>query len=253
MADSAPAPVPIAPVHPDAGARNVMAEALVERGIMTSAQASAALVADPAASGMPPPAPAPPKHPDAAARQAMADALIARGVMTPEQVQAALADPEFDPTQQTPPAARDAADLDGLLFEAPASPQQYTFEPTPPGVQSDPQQEQAVRAALHAENFDAASVRHVSKLYNAACAAPPDARQRDAIHQQTTVTLRRAWPGEAFDANLKLAQGEVQRLAERFPGIVHMLEASNLGNDAWLIQHMAARGRARAARAARGA
>jgi hypothetical protein len=132
-------------------------------------------------------------------------------------------------------------------FVGPTSPAEYRFGAVAPGVETSLGQEITIRSLFHQHEIPAALGCEVGRLWNQACANPPDAVALEVGRQKCDLTLQQAW-GDGYEKNLAVAQREVFRMAQTNPEIVGMLEASGLGNNAWLIQTIfniaRARGRA---------
>ncbi|HEM7873841.1 TPA: hypothetical protein U2L31_000152 [Burkholderia contaminans] len=178
------------------------------------------------------------------AEQTMAAALVDRGVWTREQADAMLAadaaagpDPGFDPLVATPrPAAPPPGvdPIDAAVFTGPGNAAAYNFGAVEPNVQIDQAQDMAVRQLFVSEGVPASIGNEIGRLWNAAAAAPPTAEQRNVAAQQAELLLQRQW-GNDYEANLKVAQQEVQRMAKANPSIHDMLEVSGLGSNPWLV------------------
>jgi len=157
----------------------------------------------------------------------------------PQQVPPAASSPQ----QQTVPV--DPADA--AAFAGPQSPSEYRFGAVALGVETSLDQEIAFRNMLHQHEVPAFVGSEVGRLWNLACASPPDAVALEVGRQKCAITLQQAW-GPDYEANLAAAQREVGRMAKTKPEIVQMLESSGLGNNAWLVQaiYRVARARGRA-------
>lgn len=151
------------------------------------------------------------------------------------------------PPQQAPPTPTAPDPADAAVFAGASSPAEYRFGPAPTGVETSLDQEIAIRNMLHQHEIPAALGSEVGRLWNQACANPPDAVAMEVGRQKCAITLRQAW-GDGYKQNLALAQREVSRMAQTSPEIVGMLEASGLGNNPWLAMTLVnvarARGRA---------
>jgi len=183
----------------------------------------------------------------------MAQAMVQYGHWTQAQADAALAadaaaGPEEINPLATPPAKaaqpENVDPLDAMAFQGGDSPASYRFAPAPEGVQTDMQQEQAMRAMFHAEQVPVPIATEVSRLYADACKAPPTDEQVELTGRQTMVQLEKMYGADAKRL-LDAARGEVQRMAAREPRLVPMLEQSGLGSNFYVINSLINIARAR--------
>ncbi|PXX37647.1 hypothetical protein [Burkholderia sp. NFACC33-1] len=176
--------------------------------------------------------------------QTMAAALVDRGVWTREQADAMLAadavagpDQGFDPlvAASKPTAPPQGVDpIDAAVFTGPDNAAAYNFGAVDPSVQVDQAQDMAVRQLFVSEGVPASIGNHIGQLWNAAAANPPTTEERNVATQQAELVLQRQW-GNDYEANLKAAQQEVQRMSRANPNLHDMLEVSGLGSNPWLI------------------
>jgi hypothetical protein len=196
--------------------------------------------------------------------QAMGEALISRGLATPEQVAADRAGLEADiaartlsldhpaPTQQQPQAkpnftadpnagvqvmvqeSSDLASIDAVVFTAPSSPAGYKFDPMPNGFARDLKVESAVRAAFHASDVPASTAAQVHRMWVKAMQAPPSQQEMDRAYQTGSLELQRMF-GDQRENVLKVANGEIDRMAVTYPPLKDMLKTSGLANNAWVV------------------
>ena len=186
----------------------VMADALVQRGVWTREQADAELAkTDDEDTGFNPLAAAPAKP------------------VVPEGVD----------------------ELTAAAFAGPASPTAYRFAPPPEGATAAPEQELMVRQLFHEHEVPVSIGNEVSKRFNAAAVNPPTEQQIEMGRQSAMVTLNKMW-GEQTAANIAVANKEVMRMAQSRPEIIDMLVSSGIGNDPWVVstiyQMARAKGRA---------
>lgn len=176
----------------------IMADALVEHGVITQEEAASSLAGDKVQ----------PKAENAVAQNDEASvASVATGV-DPKIAEAAFAPPD--------------------------SPAGYQFDAVPHGVEFSLDQERTMRDFFHAEGIDQGSAAHMNRLWNRACLNPLTPEQIQIQTQATAAQMERLW-GEKTEEYRAIVQGEVQRMARRHPAIVEMLDKSGLGNDPWLI------------------
>lgn len=178
------------------------------------------------------------------AEHTMASALVERGVWTREQADAMLAadaaagaDQGFDPlvAATKPPTLPPGVDpIDAAVFTGPGNAAAYNFGAVESNVQVDQAQDMAVRHLFVSEGVPASIGNEIGRLWNTAAASPPSAEQRNVATQQAELLLQRQW-GNDYEANLKVAQQEVQRMAKANPNLHDMLEVSGLGSNPWLI------------------
>lgn len=155
-----------------------------------------------------------------------------------------------DPTSIFQGNSEEAAQLDAAAYEGPSSPAAYDFSyfgAMPEGVEHSPEQETAIRNMYHAEGIPVAIGNEIARLYNAGLANPPTPEQRELNAQESMATLHKMW-GDNTDKNIEIANRELVRMQEHLPNIDEMLEASGLENNAWLVATLVnlakARGRA---------
>lgn len=148
---------------------------------------------------------------------------------------------------EQPAQELDAAALSSGFFDDRVTVGRYVFEAPPRGVESSQEQEMAIRTLFAAEKIPVSVGQHISKLWNQACANPPTAEAKALAAQKVMAELNRGGEVRATET-IRLAQQEVARLAKTNPSIVEMLEVSGLGNDRWLIEHLANTARVRGAR-----
>lgn len=207
----------------DLSTHDVMASALIERGIITPEAAAADRAALQAQlSGEPAPATAEPAT-------STAQALSAEGI-TPQ-----AAHPDADP-------------IEASVWAAPAGITAYDLAqgPAPAGTEPAPEFEAANRAAFFAAGIPQSVGNHIARLWNDTMArgeVPNDA-QLEASRRETLAALNKHWGAET-QANLARAKTVVQVMAKHQPAIWQMLETSGLGNNAWLIMTLANMARAR--------
>ncbi|OIT11702.1 hypothetical protein BL241_11555 [Ralstonia solanacearum] len=199
----------------------------------------------------------------------MGEALMSRGLATAEQVQADRASleariaseepgaqpapapqpqqPGAVPAQAVPTKPTTDDELTQIAFAGEAGPQSYRFEAPPRGVESSLEQEVTFRSFFHSEGLPQSIAGEIGRQWSKACANPPDAAALEMGRQQGMQALSRMWGAER-DANLAIAQREVQRMAKGRPEIIAMLDQSGMGNSPWLaatLVHLAkAKGRA---------
>jgi hypothetical protein len=193
----------------------------------------------------------------------MAGELVARGMATADQVaasrtslQAELSgeggiDPLAGPAHQQATHVTEDDDGSGIsaaAFSAPASPAGYHFDAAPSGAQIDLEAQVAWRSALFHEGVAAPLAREMDRRMMRGLVSPPSEQQGALSQQAGMQALAKIWGAEHRDANLAVAQREVQRLAVRRPELIAMLNASGFGNDPWLavtlVNHARAKGRA---------
>lgn len=146
-------------------------------------------------------------------------------------------------------AERDADFQDGTFFDESAQPGRYSFDRVPPGMQHSPEQELAARNLFAAEQVPPEIGRYLSTVWNKAAAAGPVSPEANASAAERVAAQLNAKPDGA--ETIKLAQQEVEAIAQRTPAVREWLEQSGMGNDPFLINYLANRARARANRAAR--
>lgn len=216
MTDQTSPPLPVAPVVPrtasplDVQTHDLMAAALIERGLLSPEQASISRIAL-TGEQSPTDGPTAPKAP--AASQATSP--------TPS---AATASPE--------------ATLDAQIFESAASPAAYqftTFEPAD-GVEHSLEFEAANRAALHHASVPREIGNEIARRWNEAMGRDEVSEQDLALSKQAALTqLNKAWGADTMK-NIALAETVIAKIAEKQPGVWDMLRVSGLANDPWLIQ-----------------
>lgn len=148
------------------------------------------------------------------------------------------------PLAQTDPVA-DV--MEASFWDESAHPGRYSFNQPPPGFQHSPQQELQVRQLFAEEKLPPEIGRHITTLWNRALLSPPSHKDNLAAMQRVTADISRHDPVRGAET-IRLAQAEIQAIAKRNPAVLDMLEQSGLGNDRWLIEHLANRARARANR-----
>lgn len=141
-----------------------------------------------------------------------------------------------------PDAAVEA--MDASFWDATANPGRYSFDQPPPGIERSPEQELQVRQLFADEQVPSEVGRHITTLWNRALLNPPSREANVAAMQQLHADITRHDPERGAET-IRLAQAEVQAIAKRNPGVLDMLEQSGLGNDRWLVEHLANRARAR--------
>jgi hypothetical protein len=206
------APLPVAPVVSqgasplDVATHDVMAQALIERGLLTPEQASISRV-------------------------------TLTGEQSPTAPKPAAASQAGSPTPN-PATASPEATLDGQIFEGAASPAAYqftTFEP-PEGVEHSLEFESVNRAALHHASVPREIGNEIARRWNEAMARDEVSEQDLALSKQSALTqLNKAWGADTMK-NIALAETVIAKIAEKQPGVWDMLRVSGLANDPWLIQ-----------------
>lgn len=180
----------------------------------------------------------------------MAAALADRGLITPDQIasdRAAMAAGNTSPSDPaTAPALEQAlkvtaattpepSDLDASIFAGPASPAAYNFGTPPVGFERDEVQETAMRQLFHSEGIPVPIGNELNRLYTAAMVNPPSPDQVEMARRQAVAQLSRRWGGD-YQKNLGIVQSEVNRMEAIQPGVKHMLDASGLGNNLYVIE-----------------
>jgi hypothetical protein len=198
----------------DLETHDVMASALVERGLIAPA--------------------------DAAADRAALEVELSGG-----------APAQHDPTlaAQPPPPNPDADPLEAAVWAAPPSAKAYDLSqgvPAPEGAEHSHEFEAANRAALYAAGIPQSIGNHLAKRWNDVMASGelPNDTQLEMGKRQALADLTKQW-GADTKANLALAKSVVDTMEEHQPAIWQMLETSGLGNDPWLITTLANLARAR--------
>jgi len=143
----------------------------------------------------------------------------------------------------------DGSAIDQAAFAGPSSPTDYRFtndpdfRPTAETMQADAEW----RQALHAEAVPVSIATEVQRLLSAGLKNPPTEAQLELGRQAGEAALARVW-GDSKARNLEVAKGELQRISARRPEIIPALVQSGVANSPWLAQtlyNMAkARGRA---------
>jgi hypothetical protein len=191
---------------------------------------------------------------DIETHEIMSQALVERGVMTAEQVAldrialetqlAGSVSPTAEPDAPTAPVEANAQTdlptvpvdpIDAMVFAGPDSPQSYQFDPPPPGLVSDLNQEREIRQFFHAEGVPVSIAKEVNRLYGEGLLNPPNEQQLEQSRQSCMATLTKVW-GSDRDKNIAVAQREVTRMAQTKPEIREMLDVTGLGNNPWLLQ-----------------
>jgi hypothetical protein len=186
---------------------DVMAQALLERGLLTPEQASISRIAltggnsaDGPAGGQPPA-------------------------------------PTLNPAPAPQAAAQDPSNLDAVAFAAPDSPAAYQFTTSEPpaGAEYSIEFESVNRAAFHAAGIPKAIGDHIAAMWNEAAARDEVSEQDLALSKQSAlVALNKLWGADTM-RNIALAETVVARIAEKQPGVWDMLRVSGMANDPWLI------------------
>ena len=154
------------------------------------------------------------------------------------------------PQREFTQAEREADFQDGAFFDEAAQPGRYSFDRVPQGITHSPEQELAARTLFAAEQVPAEVGRYLSTVWNKAAANPPTHEANIAAAERVTAQLTRMDPQRGAET-IRLAQQEVDAIAQRNPAVRNWLEQSGMGNDPVLINYLANRARARASRAAR--
>ncbi len=147
------------------------------------------------------------------------------------------------------PAEVDADLLDSVFWDGAVTPGRYVLDNAPEGVERSHEQELAVRSLFVSEQLPVSVGKHLSGLWNQSLANPPTPEQNTVAAQRVVAQLGQT---ERGTETLKLAQQEMAAIVKKNPAVHEWLEVSGLGNDRWLIEHLANRARARSRRAARG-
>lgn len=201
----------------DLATHDVMASALVERGIMTPEAAAADRAAlEAQLAGQP------------ATAQAESPAATAQPVAT--------ASPNADP-------------LEAAVWAAPPSAAAYDMTqgvPVPPGAEYSHEFEAHNRAAFFAAGVPQSIGNHIAKLWNDVLARGefPNDAQLEMGKRQALQALTKQW-GADTQANLARAKSVVQVMEKHQPEIWNLLVQSGLGNDPWLISTLANLARSR--------
>ena len=202
---------PAAPIQAKAprSTSEIMADALVQRGILTREQVDAEIAKESSGEG----AVEPSAQPDRIADDENTDSVLNR--------------------------AAEAA------FAPPTTPGGYVIDRTPSGLKHTYQLESTFRAIAHDSGLDAPFVADIARRWNAAAAAPPmTAAQIEAREINAFAQLAREW-GDQYNANLSLAKSFVAGIAAKHPSVTNLLEASGLGNDPAVVKQMYLRALAR--------
>jgi len=143
----------------------------------------------------------------------------------------------------TSPEALDAAEQeeaaqiqvdDAAAFQGPDSPAAYNFGALPPNVPQSRKQERALRTLFHQEGIPTSLGNYFGQQFNQAAQRPPTPAQLEQGKQSCNAAIQKLWGADA-EKNLAVARAEVQRMAKTHPDLLHMLDASGMGNDAHLI------------------
>lgn len=206
------APLPVAPVVSplDVATHDVMAQALLERGLISAEQAA-----------------------------------ISRSALTGEQSptegstapKAPAASQAASPTPNLATASPEAT-LDAQIFEGAASPAAYQFTTSDPpeGVEHSLEFEAANRAALHHASVPREIGNEIARRWNEAMGRDEVSEQDLALSKQSALTqLNKVWGADTMK-NIALAETVIAKIAERQPGVWDMLRVSGMANDPWLIQ-----------------
>jgi hypothetical protein len=216
MTDQTSPPLPVAPVVSqtvsplDAETHDLMAAALIERGIISAEQAAISRI-------------------NLTGEQSTAEAPA--GQKVPAASQAGSPTPN-------PATASPEGTLDAQIFEGAANPAAYqftTFEP-PEGVEHSLEFESVNRAALHHASVPREIGNEIARRWNEAMARDEVSEQDLALSKQSALTqLNKVWGADTM-RNVALAETVIAKIAEKQPGVWDMLRVSGLANDPWLIQ-----------------
>jgi hypothetical protein len=184
----------------------------------------------------------------------MAADMVKHGAWTQETADAFMAELAANPDGEEGLATAAAAvkpdmpeGVDPLTFDAFAPPKSisdYRLAPPPAAVEASPEQAAEMTQLFFAEGIPAPIAQQVSKLYDAACAAPPSDAQIQTMTIKTMDRLERTY-GADTPRMVEAARAEIGRMAAANPKIVAMLEQSGLGSDFYVVQSIINVARAR--------
>lgn len=127
--------------------------------------------------------------------------------------------------------------LDAMAFAPPPSPNVYRMVngATPEGATVNLEFQSANRQAMHAAGLPEGIGNALADRWNAAMAKPQlNDTQLELGARQATEVLTKQW-GSDFSKNLAIANSVVADMAKHQPAIKEMLKVTGLGNDPWLI------------------
>lgn len=127
--------------------------------------------------------------------------------------------------------------LDALAFAPPPSPNVYRMVngAAPEGATMNLEFQSANRQAMHAAGLPEGIGNALADRWNAAMAQPqPTEAQIELSARKATEVLTKQW-GPDFTKNLAIANTVVADMEKHQPAIRQMLKVTGLGNDPWII------------------